>query len=530
MKIIDVVDIVEKFGGKLITGKSSLDSDVLTVEVMEVPEVETWAREGLLLITTFYAVKDDLDQQYRIVEKLIQRNAAGIIVKVGRFISRLSIDIIELAKTNQFPIIILPKNVPYIDILIPLNKRLHSEETSQEKKNRLLQIYANKPFHSINDAINYLAYHFECTIYIEDYKGRLLYITDKFYSDGWRNSKYLFSHPVYSEYSKLLKNWIKKSRIKEHYIKKNILGIKDRIIIPLNFRKRNFIFTHLVFNTKNQFRNLSKEDIYIIQNKIYTVLAEELIELQQEEIRQREEIFKLKRKKYSKKQSLPHVLLFISRQKNDFIYKGHDHTIDYLSIFRGNIKKLIGEVQNVTKSLIFESKSKTYVLLTLNELKTFDYNFFQSELLESLDSTMISDSYISFCLPFYNLNMLDEKIKVVNNILDIGRKLYGDDKIFSQNKLGIYEFLIQLSVNKRVQQYVNDILNPLISDHPELLETLVVYLKENGNATRTAESLYISRRTVTNHLKKIKELLNIDLENGETIFTLHFCIKMLQLK
>ncbi|MCT6903208.1 MAG: helix-turn-helix domain-containing protein [Lactobacillus sp.] len=93
----------------------------------------------------------------------------------------------------------------------------------------------------------------------------------------------------------------------------------------------------------------------------------------------------------------------------------------------------------------------------------------------------------------------------------------------------------QVTKNKNLQTYMgtvlyaDEFLSPLTSDDGELLETLIAFLKENGNVSRTAETLFIHRRTVTFRLQKIKELLNMQLDDPENLFTLRFCLKLKEL-
>src|SRR5699024_9508073 len=109
--------------------------------------------------------------------------------------------------------------------------------------------------------------------------------------------------------------------------------------------------------------------------------------------------------------------------------------------------------------------------------------------------------------------------------IDIGKEVYPEEQVYSYNKLGIYEFFLPLSGNGEVKQYINGILGPLYED-PVLFQTLNVYLQQNGNASQAAEQLFVNRRTITNRLQKIKELLGTDLDDAENIFILQFCFRM----
>lgn len=96
--------------------------------------------------------------------------------------------------------------------------------------------------------------------------------------------------------------------------------------------------------------------------------------------------------------------------------------------------------------------------------------------------------------------------------------------------MGIYQFLLNLIDDPFAKQYALNFLAPLLEDKKnDLLKTLEVYLQENGNVSKSAEILFIHRRTMTYRLKKIEQLLNIDLNNSENRFILIFCLKIMKI-
>ncbi len=58
---------------RLIAGGNGLDREILSVNVMEVPDIDNWVHAGELLITTMYPLRD---QQAKI-ETLIPRYIRG---------------------------------------------------------------------------------------------------------------------------------------------------------------------------------------------------------------------------------------------------------------------------------------------------------------------------------------------------------------------------------------------------------------------------------------------------------------------
>ena len=129
-----------------------------------------------------------------------------------------------------------------------------------------------------------------------------------------------------------------------------------------------------------------------------------------------------------------------------------------------------------------------------------------------------------------NSSHFEGNIRSVDKTMEIGHKLMPEETFYTYDKLGIYEILINLTSDTLVQTYIHGVLNPLLhSKGKELLETLEVYLNENGNVSKASEKLYIHRRTLTYRIQKIQELLNMNIDNPESRFILRFCLNIIEL-
>src|SRR5690625_5731994 len=100
---------------------------------MEVPEVVNWVRPGILIMTTFYSAKEEPLKQVEIVQTLIDKKAAGIVVKLGRFVDALPEEMVLLADAHDFPVITIQKQISYINVLIPLYEQFYTEKQLKDK-------------------------------------------------------------------------------------------------------------------------------------------------------------------------------------------------------------------------------------------------------------------------------------------------------------------------------------------------------------------------------------------------------------
>lgn len=523
MEVSDVLGIAERYNATIIAGEEGLRRKVTSIEVMEVPEVQDWVREGLLVITTFYSVRNNPKEQAGIINVLIENGAAGIIIKIGRFIKKLPDEVIEMAKTNAFPIIILPKDVPYIHILNPLYAELHQANVKDNPY--ISQEFEKRSYNTVEQALEDLSELINASVYIEDIEGRLLYQTDKMLRDGWRNSTLLFSLPSYSDYKSVVADWINQLRDKSILVS-NIAGQKKRIVIPLIAKDDIFALIHIVFIKKDMTEKFNRHVAMQIMNKIYLTMMGELIEIQQQSMMQREMLNQLILEHL---QGPNNVILYVKRKKDHLSYP-HTFPVDYQSLYRKNVAMLVNQLSHVQHYHIFEDQYEIFVLLNFVELDANGTDKLKEELEGVLQRSSIADSYIAISSVFSDFNEVDEKVRAVKKIMDIGEEVYPDEKVHTYNRLGIYEFFISLSSDRGVQTYVDEIVHPLYERNDSLLETLIVYLRENGNASLTAKKLYVNRRTITYRINKIEEILGMDLNHAESKFILQFCLKIKELE
>src|SRR5699024_3859852 len=208
---IDVKDALWIGGdtkGWVVAGEKGLRRNISTIEVMEVPEVSSWATPWVLILTSFYSIKDASEKQVNIIQALIVREAAGIVIKLGRFIDEVPEAVKNVANTYQFPIITIPKDVVYNDVLTPINNQLFKEkQQSKHTSSYPLQELDFSNFHSLKEALESISIRLSSPILLEDIEGRLLYHSQSFQGDAWREDTKLFSEQSYSSSSDLLSMW-----------------------------------------------------------------------------------------------------------------------------------------------------------------------------------------------------------------------------------------------------------------------------------------------------------------------------------
>ncbi|WP_083949515.1 PucR family transcriptional regulator [Herbidospora yilanensis] len=113
----EVLGVSTLAGARLIAGKSGLDRIVQRLNVMEVPDILAWVKPNELLLTTGYPLRNTPQSLGRLVADLDERGLSALAIKLGRYLDELPAEMIEQADRLGFPLIILPNDVGFDDIL-----------------------------------------------------------------------------------------------------------------------------------------------------------------------------------------------------------------------------------------------------------------------------------------------------------------------------------------------------------------------------------------------------------------------------
>ncbi|WP_433240416.1 PucR family transcriptional regulator [Streptosporangium sp. CA-135522] len=113
----EVLGVSTLAGARLIAGERGLDRIVQRLNVMEVPDVLAWVKPHELLLTTGYPLRNTPQSLDRLVADLDERGLAALAIKLGRYLDRLPEEMVEQADRLGFPLIQLPDDVGFDDIL-----------------------------------------------------------------------------------------------------------------------------------------------------------------------------------------------------------------------------------------------------------------------------------------------------------------------------------------------------------------------------------------------------------------------------
>ncbi|MEV0399031.1 PucR family transcriptional regulator ligand-binding domain-containing protein [Actinoallomurus sp. NPDC050550] len=130
---------------RLVAGAGGLGRVVQRLNVMEVPDVLAWVKPNELLLTTGYPLRNTPESLGHLVADLDTCGLAALAVKPGRYLDRLPAEMIDQADGLDLPLILLPEDVGFDDILNQvltdiLNRQAAVLARGEEVHQALLQI------------------------------------------------------------------------------------------------------------------------------------------------------------------------------------------------------------------------------------------------------------------------------------------------------------------------------------------------------------------------------------------------------
>jgi len=116
--------------------------------------------------------------------------------------------------------------------------------------------------------------------------------------------------------------------------------------------------------------------------------------------------------------------------------------------------------------------------------------------------------------------------------LKIGRKIYKDNFIVFYDELETKKILLNNQIEdlkEFVDKTLGNLLNYSNNSRKDFLETLSIYIKSSGNWSYTKDKLHIHGNTLSYRIKRIEEILGIDLSNYNHRLKIQIALEILEI-
>lgn len=531
---------------KLVAGNiKNRNINVEGITVIEVPDIVDWINGGELLLTSFYTIDKDIEAQKSLISGLAKKGAAAIVIKISRFLSEIPQEVIDVANKLDFPIIQISGSTKYIDIMYPVMGEIFNDQVNKlnyyktcHKKFSELSLKMK----GISSVAKTLGELIENPVVIFDSElnpiawNRKEYKDIKIKGEDFKSSL-IKGYPFYN---------IKIERSnsnEEEFIMLEPIQVLNEIRGYLGVHELNKEMEDLDFiafeSAANTLRLEMLKDVAVneVELKYKGELMEDLISgnfQDAEDIYDKSSIlgWDLKRKfivvlvnisKYEDhikcKRNLTEGLHMLIQKTLKIIDRvAYHYTNDYISIKKGDNIIILWPIEEE-----FDIKA------TNNIIKEFGRKVRKG----------VNDEFPRVKLSI-GIGNIAEDINVINksyteaiDSVKIGSKIFGSEPIVTFEELGIYKLLCRYENREELERFVHPALLNLRNYDKEtnnqLVETLEIYLSCNQNAVKTAEELFIHYKTMLYRLNRIKEIMQLDIEDRSYMLEIEVGLKILRI-
>lgn len=128
---------------KVISGHNGLDNIIEYVDVIEMPDIDDWLKSKTLYFTSFYALRKNKSAQTDLIKKMAQAGVAGLILAPEFYLKYLDENIIELSNELNFPIVKLPPECGYADVIKLILEEIFKENYKSIQKQKSKELFYN---------------------------------------------------------------------------------------------------------------------------------------------------------------------------------------------------------------------------------------------------------------------------------------------------------------------------------------------------------------------------------------------------
>lgn len=534
MNIKDMLKIKSLEDANLIAGKNGILNEITGVNVLEAIDIENWGRSGEVILTSFFALQNLSDPELDLFfEKLHTIGISAIIIKTDRLVSQIPDKIIELCDEHFIPLLQIGKGVKYESIILEILGPIINENVTllnkyYEVHSELTRLALKMP------SLLEILYEFKKMILhdvslINPAKG-IEISTNPELCDVTIMSTSEVSNEKYMHF-----RYERKEAVYNGTNPKTV-GKQIRVRIPyLGFDDYELIIHELP-------DPVSSEDFMVIENGVKFLQMELL-------------------KKYVVSQNLfQQKNSIISDLLNDRLYekKDIDEVLESLKISSHEYYQIIiiklyprDENKNPDQNLIlqilrqirnrFKLSFKDIAFLEKTDRVVFILNFsskgngFTVDSIEKIMNSLVENHLFKEFYYRVSISSTVDKSgipKANREVLDTQKvlRLFPDsNKILPYEELGIYKLFLESNRLDELENFISPRINKFRLDHPQLFETLSVFLDTNQSYTLTSERMFLHPKTVRYRIDKIKDVLGTEFTNPEEILQIQIAARLFKL-
>lgn len=486
---------------KLIAGSKGKHRIIKSINVMDAPDISDWIKEGEMLLTTAYLIKDNLEDASALLQTLNRRGSAGLGIKLGRFWNAVPEKLIAEAEMLNFPLIELPFQFTFSDQMNGLFRAEHARSTNvlqsiMEKQRKLMRFALRSGrnrslFESVSEVI-------EHPLAIISARGGVVY----------NNSEYTETQ--------LLEGWPWQKRNQRFRI-----GDKPGFRIPL--LQGDECSGYLIYCSIDPLLLPVEESLFVQGAELISFHIQSGYEDYFEQAEHRE-FSGLLRRCLNGGMSCGELAEAAVKLEVELLSSPFQLVLtDTIATGEARQSELLRLKEEYIEHPVLLEMKAIHVIVDEGLLSLYPGDRHSPEQFRDLINTCLHNlkfdngyvprAAVSSCKT--KPEGLKEAFAEVKECMGMVQKWGGHGNVVHYRQLELELLLGQLPA-EIMEKYINGSLRGLLSREPEyvkeMLHTLEVYLENDGHVNETAKKLFIHRNTATYRIEKLSELLDVDFK------------------
>ncbi|HEX5563491.1 MAG TPA: PucR family transcriptional regulator ligand-binding domain-containing protein [Sporosarcina sp.] len=541
-KVMDLLALESMKDAEVLSGGNYIHNVIEGVTIMEGPDIANWIKGGEVILTSLYSIRNfSENEQKDFVSKLAEKRVSALVIKEHS--EEISTQLLEAGERNRMPIIQLPQEVPFVDVMYPIMGELFNKQVTK------LQYY--KEIHDRFTALSLADKGLEKIIHtLEELIGNPVALFDRNFSC------IVSTYPELANFEMVEKVhfYEQTSGIKfPHY--RQIVKYPDldnikghQIVVPIEALNHNKMYLLIgeihkslgeldLIAVENAATSLSLElvkqfAVAEVEKKYKNDLIEELISGRIQSIQAVYE--KANVIGWDFNGSFAAVLFKINRQTESMLKQKGD--------LADRSHFLVSEaIHHYLPNGIITNKSNLFIVLWKIEKTSKNDNAWMNQIkrtaltIQTVVNKQVNDIDVQVGIgsAVSDITEIPKSYREAHDALDLGETLNGLSSITAFSELGIFRLLRHVKDSSALLQFIPKSLKELLdyqqANQSDLLETLQTFLECNQNATQTAKHLFVHYKTVMYRLERIKEITGMDFDDSEEMLSVRVGLKIYEL-
>ncbi|HWR45663.1 PucR family transcriptional regulator [Sporomusa sp.] len=545
---LTIKDVLQLFQDQMVTlaaGSNGLDNIVSSANIMDAPDISNWAKPGDLILTTGYTIKDDPALQEQLIRELAAVGIAGLAIKTKRFLPEIPPIIKDLADQLNLPILELPINLSFAEILNPIISSIAARQSYLlHRSNEIHKTLTNVAIKGggLNAIIACLGKLTQCPVGCYDTNCSAL---NHWLPEGIPG----VNKQVFKQLEKILLNQV----AHKENLQANLSQAKSPYTQHLTVEGYELLLTSFAIMSNNEFFGhislLQPTDAFLDINCMaleHTCTVAALDFLKQKAVAES--------RRLHSRDILEHILFgdLANQNTTEIIATSKlaqakllecsiieidesDKEVN-LPVIATRLYKTIQQTVSTKYplSLVSERTGKIVVLVAYTGILTQHDPELYAKLQKSFHDNYTLKISLGVGTAATDISSVRQSYQDALTCLTLGRTIKGAGHITYPHEIASYSLLANSDTTSLLTHVCGTILAKLDNTDTvhgtELVKTLEKYLECDKNLTDSARELYIHRNTLTNRLERIQDITSLDFSNRELLFSLRLALRQRKLR